>query len=58
MVTEEAAARLDSLARVIAEPDPDWKTLRETYDREEAFKIPAVVLSFPKGVPIEVEVDG
>lgn len=27
-------------------------------EREDAFKVPAVVLSFPKGVPIEVAVEG
>ena len=57
VLTEETAARIDSLAKLIADPNPGWKTLRETYEREEAFKVPAVVLSFPKDDPIEVEVE-
>jgi len=57
-LTEATAGRIDYLAGLIAEPEPDWKTLRETYDREEAFKVPAVVLSYPKDVPIEVPVGG
>ena len=55
-LTEATAARIDALAALIADPDPDWKTLRETYDREDALRVPSVVMSFPKGVPTEVAV--
>lgn len=55
-LAEATAARIDALAALIAGPDPDWKTLRETYEREDAFRVPPVVLSFPRGVPTEVAV--
>jgi transglutaminase superfamily protein len=55
-LTEATAARIDVLAEMMADPDADWKTLRETYDRDEALRVPSVVLSFPKGVPTEVVV--
>jgi hypothetical protein len=55
-LSEATAARIDALATLIADPDPDWKTIRETYDRDEAFRVPPVVMSFPKGVPTEVVV--
>jgi hypothetical protein len=53
----ETIQRIDSLAKKIAEPAPDWKTLRKTYDHDVELKVPAVVLSFPKGIPIEVTVE-
>ena len=55
-VSEAAASRVDTLAALIANPEPDWQTLRETYDREEAFRVPPVVMSFPRGGPTEVAV--
>ena len=42
---------------LIADPDLDWKTLRETYEGEESFKVPSIVLSYPKDVPVEVKVE-
>jgi hypothetical protein len=57
-LTEATAARIDALAALIADPDADWKTLRETYDREETFRVPQIVMNFPKGVPTEVAVPG
>ena len=50
------AARIDTLAALIADPEPDWRTLREAYDDDEAFGVPRVVMSFPRGRPIEVAV--
>jgi hypothetical protein len=55
-LAEAATARIDALAALIADADPGWKALREIYDREDAFKVSRVVLSFPKGVPTEVEI--
>ncbi|HEU4367167.1 MAG TPA: transglutaminase-like domain-containing protein [Methylomirabilota bacterium] len=55
-IDEAVAARLDALAALIAQPEPDWRTLRETYDREEVLRVPPVVMSFPKGRPTEVAV--
>lgn len=53
----ETAARIDALGALIADPGRDWKALRETYDRDEALRVPSVVMSFPRGVPTEVAVD-
>jgi Transglutaminase-like superfamily len=55
-VSEAAAARLDSLAALIADREPDWQALREIYDREEVLRVPPVVMSFPKGRATEVAV--
>ena len=55
-VSDAALARIDALAALIAEPNPDGKTLRETYEREDALTVPPIVMSFPKGVPTEVAV--
>jgi hypothetical protein len=49
---------IDSLAGLIAGSNPGWKALREAYDREDEFKVPAVILSFPKGTPIDVTMEG
>ncbi len=57
-LSEKRIVRIDSLAKLIADPDLDWKTLRETYDHNDELQVPAVILSFPQGVPIEVAVEG
>jgi hypothetical protein len=56
-VSEAAAARIDTLAALISDPEPDWRTLREAYDSDKAFAVPRVVMSFPRGRPTEVAVD-
>jgi hypothetical protein len=49
-VSEAAAGRIDTLAALIAaDPEPDWRTLRQAYDSNEAFGVPRVVMSFPRG---------
>ncbi len=49
-VSESAAARLDAVAAVIAEPEPDWKTLRALYEEGADLRVPPVVLSHgPRG---------
>lgn len=55
-VSEAAAARIDAVAALIAEPEPDWRALREAYDGDAAFRVPPVVMSFPRGRPTEVAV--
>lgn len=56
-VSEAAAAHIDTLAAVIADPEPDWRTLTEAYGSNEAFRVPRSVISFPRGRPTEVAVD-
>jgi hypothetical protein len=51
-LADETVARIDRVAALIAEPEVDWKMLRDTYDAE--FRVPSVVMSFPRGVPTEV----
>lgn len=51
-----AAARLDEIAALTAGPAPDWQALRGTYEAGEDLRVPATVLSFPEGGPIEVPV--
>lgn len=51
---EETTTRIDSLAGLIAGRNPDWQVIRQVYDREEAFQVPSVILSFPQGLPIEM----
>lgn len=55
-VSELAAARIDTVAALIADLEPDWRTLREAYDGDEGFRVPPVVMSFPRGRPTEVAV--
>jgi hypothetical protein len=57
-LTNATAERIDTLADLIGGPDPDWHRLRGVYDREDAFRVPPVVMSYPKGVPTEVAVGG
>ena len=56
-VSETAATRIDTLAALIAGPEPDWRTLRTAYDSDDAFGVPGVIMSFPRGRPAEVAVD-
>jgi hypothetical protein len=51
-----ARERLDGLAALIAPQNLDWNALREVYERDDAFRVPQVVMSFPRGVPTEVDV--
>ena len=55
-VSEAAAARIDTLAALIADLEPDRRRLREAYDSDEAFGVPPDVRSFPRGRPTEVAV--
>jgi hypothetical protein len=55
-VPEAAAARLDEVAAITAEPEPDWKVLRETYERDAMLRVPPVVKSFGPSGPKEVSV--
>jgi hypothetical protein len=50
-------ARLDMLAALMADPEPDWERVREASGTDEALRVPSVVVSFPRGRPIEVAVD-
>jgi hypothetical protein len=50
-------ARLDTLAALMADPEPDWERVREAYSTDEALRVSSVVVSFPRGRPIEVAVD-
>jgi len=53
-IPEPVATRLGTAAALIADPEPDWKMLRETYDTGEAFRVPPVVMS--KGAQVAVDV--
>jgi hypothetical protein len=53
-LTEATLARIDAVAALIGAADRNWRALRDTYDREDALRVPQVVMNFPKGVPIEV----
>jgi hypothetical protein len=55
-VSETVVTRIDALAALIADPSPDWRTLREVYDTDAALRVPPVVMSFPRGRPSEVAV--
>jgi len=55
-VSAATATRLDAVATLTANQEPHWKTLREIYEPDDALRVPAVVLSFPGGAPIEVAV--
>ena len=54
-LTQAALTRLDAVAALTGDADRHWAAIRETYDREDAFTVPRVVMNFPKGVPIEVD---
>jgi transglutaminase superfamily protein len=53
-LAEATVARIDAVAALISEPDLHWKRLRDTYETDDAFRVPSVVMGFPRGVPIEV----
>jgi hypothetical protein len=50
------AARLDEVADVLAGSTPDWSALRALYQAADDLRVPATVLSFPGGAPVEVAV--
>ena len=51
-----SAARLDHVADVLAGSAPAWATLRELYERGDDLRVPATVLSFGSGEPVETPV--
>jgi hypothetical protein len=56
-VSAAVCARLDALAPLLADPEPDWQRVRAAYGSDEALRVPSVVMSFPRGRPIEAPVD-
>jgi hypothetical protein len=56
-VPEGAARRLDGAAALTAAPEPDWPALRAAHDRDDGFRVPAVVTSFGPAGPARVAVD-
>jgi hypothetical protein len=56
-VPEGAARRLDGAAALTAAPEPDWPALRAAHDRDDGFRVPAVVTSFTSRGPTQVAVD-
>jgi hypothetical protein len=56
-VPEVAARRLDSVAALTAAPDLDWPAVRDAHDRDDGFRVPAVVTSFTRRGPSQVAVD-
>ena len=55
-VAPRAAARVDEVAAVMAGAAPDWRALRMIYEAGDDLRVPATVLSFPGGAPLEVAV--
>jgi hypothetical protein len=55
-VSPASAARLDHVADVLAGSEPDWPVLRALYEEGDDVRVPATVLSFPGGAPVEVAV--
>jgi hypothetical protein len=55
-VPAATAARLDEVADVLAGSTPDWSALRALYQAADDLRVPATVLSFPNGAPVEVAV--
>ena len=50
-VPADASARLDTIAGLTSAPDPDWPTLREAYEKDDALRVPSSVSSFgPHGL--------
>jgi Transglutaminase-like superfamily len=56
-VPEVAARRLDAVAALTAAPEPDWPRVRDVHDRDDGFRVPAVVTSFGPAGPARVAVD-
>jgi hypothetical protein len=54
-LTEAALARIDAVAGLIGAADRNWRALRNTYDCDEGFRVPRVVMNYPKGIPSEVD---
>jgi hypothetical protein len=55
-IPPSSAARLDEVADVLAGSAPEWEALRALYEGAEDLRVPATVLSFPEGAPVEVAV--
>ena len=55
-IAPASAARLDHVADVLAGSAPDWSALRALYEDGDDLRVPATVLSFPGGAPVEIEV--
>jgi hypothetical protein len=51
-----AASRLNEIAAITAGLAPSWPALRATFETANDLRVPATVLSFPGGKPIEVPV--
>ncbi|HET8532948.1 MAG TPA: transglutaminase domain-containing protein [Methylomirabilota bacterium] len=56
-VPEAVARRLDAVAALTAAPEPDWPRVRDAHDRDDGFRVPAVVTSFGPAGPVRVAVD-
>ena len=56
VLMEPTVGRIDALAALIAGVDLDWKTLRDTYEHDDAVRVPHIVTSFSSGVPTDVTV--
>ena len=60
-VPEAAARRLDAVAALTAAPNLDWPAVRDAHDRDDGFRVPAVVTGFgpagPARVAVELEPD-
>ena len=53
-VAPSVAARVDEVA--IAGAAPDWRAVQAIYEAGDDVRVPATVLSFPGGAPLEVAV--
>ncbi|HJV55127.1 MAG TPA: transglutaminase-like domain-containing protein [Methylomirabilota bacterium] len=56
-VPEATARRLDAVAALTAGPELDWPAVRDAHDRDDGFRVPAVVTSFTARGPTQVAVD-
>lgn len=55
-IAPATAARLDHVADVLAGSAPEWSVLRALYEGADDLRVPATVLSFPGGAPVEIAV--
>ena len=53
-IPEAASARLDTVAALTAPSPPDWDRVRETYEGDDALRVPPVVTSQGKQVAVDV----
>ena len=54
----KTAARSIALARrLLGAPEPDWTAVRHAHDRDDGFRVPALVTSFGSSGPTRVAVD-